>query len=231
MTPPPAPSPPSGPSGPPAPPGPSAASRPPAVVRPYRPADRGALEDICIRTGHVGRDARPHYRDPGVLPALFAAPYAELDPSLVFVADNGERVIGYIVGTADSTAFFRRLREEWLPLVAARFPQPGLPTTDLDGHMRDLLHHAERMLPADLVGDYPAHLHIDLLPEGQGRGLGRKLMESYLDALRARRVPGVHLGMSPENTGARAFYDRLGFTELRAPDPSAPTVYLGMRLA
>ncbi|SFB96659.1 GNAT family N-acetyltransferase [Streptomyces aidingensis] len=220
--------PPSAPSEPSPPP---AAPRPPVTVRPFRPGDREAMADICIRTGHIGGDARPHYRDPGVLPVLFALPYAEFDPGLVFVADNGERAIGYIVGTEDSTVHFRRLRDQWLPLFAGRYPQPELPAADPDSHLADLLHHAERMLPTELVGDYPAHLHIDLLPEGQGRGLGRKLMETYLDALRARRVPGVHLGMSPENTRARGFYDRLGFRELRAPGPGEPTLYLGMRLA
>jgi ribosomal protein S18 acetylase RimI-like enzyme len=73
------------------------------------------------------------------------------------------------------------------------------------------------MLVPEIADRYPAHLHIDLLPSGQRRGLGRRLMNTYLDALRERGVPGVHLTMDPANTGARAFYDRLGFTELPHP--------------
>lgn len=203
----------------------------PVTVRGYRPEDRDALADICIRTALDGGDARGHYRDPEVLPALFAAPYAALDPELVFVADDGRRPIGYIVGTADTTAFFAEFRARRLPDLAGRFPPPPGPPGDPDEIMRDLLHHPERMLVPEIAATHPAHLHIDLLPEGQGRGLGRRLMHTFFDALRARGVPAVHLGMSPANTGARAFYDRLGFTELPAPSGEGATVYLGRSLA
>ena len=65
------------------------------------------------------------------------------------------------------------------------------------------------------VDDYPAHLHIDLLPELQGQGLGPPPHRHAAGrARRARACPRVHLGMDAANTGARAFYDRLGFHEL-----------------
>ncbi|MBB0246735.1 GNAT family N-acetyltransferase, partial [Streptomyces alkaliphilus] len=151
-----------------------------AVVRLQRPEDLGALSDICVRTGHLGGDARELYRDHDLLPDLFLRPYVALEPDLVRVAEEDGRVLGYIVGTADSTAFFRAFRERWLPTVADRHPAPvGSPSTP-DEEMRDLLHHAERMLVPEFSALHPAHLHIDLLPEGQGRGLGRRLMEAYL---------------------------------------------------
>ena len=39
--------------------------------------------------------------------------------------------------------------------------------------------------------DYPAHLHIDLLPEVQGQGWGRLLIATLVDALRERGVAGT----------------------------------------
>lgn len=201
------------------------------TIRTYRPSDEAALSEICVRTGLNGGDATGHYRDPEILPALFAAPYAAFDPGLVFVADDGERPVGYLVGTDDSTAYYAKLRTRWLPTVAERFPAPEGPPRDLDESMRDLLHHAERMLVPDIAARYPAHLHIDLLPRGQRRGLGRRLMHTFFDALRQRGVPGVHLSMVRENTGARAFYDRIGFTELPWPEgEGGPVVYLGYDL-
>ncbi len=208
----------------------TAMSSTPVTIRPYRPSDRARLEDICVRTGHGGEDARGHYTDPAVLPAIFATPYAEYDPSLVFVADDGTHAIGYVLGAADSEAFFGFFRERWLPTVADRFPAPPGEPGDDDERMRDLLHHADRMHVPAFDEHHPAHLHIDLLPEGQGRGLGRALMETYLEALRARGVPGVHLGVGPGNTRARAFYDRLGFTRLTAPGAGPNAVHLGLAL-
>ncbi|WP_328748086.1 GNAT family N-acetyltransferase [Streptomyces sp. NBC_00285] len=199
---------------------------PSPAVRPYRPGDREALGDICVRTAHVGRDSRPHYADPSVFTAAFAAPYAHLEPGLAFVLDDGEgRAVGYVLGTADTSRFVEDYRAKWLPLVAGRYPEPGGEPRTPDEEIVALLHRPERMLVSE-VAAYPAHLHIDLLPEWQGRGYGRALMETFLRALHERGVAAVHLSMVSANIPARAFYDRLGFHEIAVPDAGTVT-YLG----
>ena len=199
-----------------------------AAVRPYRPADLPALYDICLRTAAGGEDASGDYpeRDHDLLGAIFAAPYAVLDPGLTFVVDDGHgQAVGYILGTADTAAFAARFRREWLPTVADRFPAPtGDPVTPSEV-MAGLLHAPERMVLPELAA-YPAHLHIDVLHDFQRGGHGRALMTAFLDALATRGVPAVHLGMLTTNTRARAFYDRLGFHEVALPDTGELT-YLG----
>ncbi|WP_246885678.1 N-acetyltransferase [Streptomyces sp. GESEQ-4] len=203
---------------------------PSAAVRLYRPADRDRLDDICVRTAHVGQDARPHYADPGVFPVIFAQPYVHLEPELAFVLDDGRgRAVGYILGTADTPRFVEDFRAKWLPRVADRYPEPGGPPRTPDEEIVSLLRRPERMLLPEVV-DYPAHLHIDLLPEWQGRGYGRELMRTFLRALHGRGVPAVHLSMLTANTPARAFYRRLGFHEIAVPDPG-PVTYLGRSTA
>lgn len=195
-------------------------------VRGYRATDHDALYDICVRTGHRGTDARGVYEDPEVLPVIFAGPYAELEPELVFVLDDGAgNAVGYVLGAADTPRFVERFRAEWLPRFATRYPAPGRAPRTPDEGMAEMLHTPERMLRPE-VADYPAHLHIDVLPQWQGRGFGRKLMRAFLDALHERGVGRVHLSMATANTPARAFYDRLGFHEIAVPDPGDAT-YLG----
>ncbi|MFE1321542.1 GNAT family N-acetyltransferase [Kitasatospora phosalacinea] len=197
------------------------------AVRPYRPADRAALFDICVRTAENGGDSRQTYPDHELLPNIFAAPYAALEPDLAFVLDDGGRAVGYVLATADTPAFVRRFRDEWLPTLADRYPPPtGEPATPSEV-MVHLLHTPERMVLPELA-DYPAHLHIDLLPSHQRAGHGRELMHTLLDALAAKGVGQVHLGMVTANTAARAFYDRLGFHVVPVPDPG-PLTYLGRR--
>ena len=190
-------------------------------IRLFRPSDLADLYDVCVRTGDGGQDATATYTDPSVLPATFAGPYAALEPELTFVADDGNRVVGYILGTADTATFVKRFRTEWLPTVADRYPEVDDPATP-DQRMAPLLHHPERMLRPEFA-DYPAHLHIDLLPEAQGAGNGRALMETFWTALRERGVPAVHLEMATSNTNARAFYDRMGFHVIPVADADTST--------
>ncbi|HEX6468699.1 MAG TPA: GNAT family N-acetyltransferase [Streptosporangiaceae bacterium] len=183
------------------------------VVRPYRPGDHAALYDVCVRTADMGADARHIYPDPDIVPSVYAGPYVHLEPDLAFVVDDGGRVVGYIIGTADTAAFVKAYRASWLPPLESRYPAPAGPPRTPTDTMVATLHNPERMLRPELAG-YPAHLHIDLLPAYQRRGHGRRLMSAFLDALRRKGVPAVHLGMDPANTGARAFYDSLGFHEI-----------------
>ncbi|MFJ2178347.1 GNAT family N-acetyltransferase [Streptomyces sp. NPDC087851] len=200
------------------------------AVRPYRPEDLPALYDICVRTGHQGRDSRQRYPDHDLLPSIFAAPYAVLEPELTFVVDDGTgRAVGYVLGTADTAAFVTAFREVWLPPLTGRYPVPTGPARTPSEEMIALLHRPERMVLPELAG-YPAHLHIDLLPEAQRRGHGRALMHAFLGALRRQGVEAVHLSMSTANTPARAFYDRLGFQVIAVPDPG-PVTYLGRSTA
>ena len=195
-------------------------------IRPYTPADREALVEVCVRTARAGEDARGHLDTPELYAEIWALPYVELEPDLAFVLDDGARVVGYVLGTADTARWVREHRERWLPRVGPRHPRDRAPAGTREHDLLDLLHHPEHNLHPGLEG-HPAHLHVDVLPEHQGAGHGRALIRAFVAALAARGVPGVHLGVDPRNTGARAFYDRLGFAELPLTVPGV--VYLCRR--
>lgn len=203
-----------------------------AVIRPYRSADRDDVALVCLRTAHIGEDATGVYSDDRLMPEVFALPYVDHEPESAFVvavpdagSPRGERVVGYIIGTADTAAFVEWWRREWAPGFAERHPRPG-PSTGrsprfTEAQLIEAGVRPERMLIPELA-DYPAHLHIDLLPEAQGRGFGRRLVDALRHSLAVRGVPAVHLGMDARNTSARAFYDRLGFHELPSSRPGSP---------
>jgi ribosomal protein S18 acetylase RimI-like enzyme len=224
------------------------------LLRPYAPTDRTAVAEVCVRTAAAGGDARGLYSDDLLMPDVYALPYVDLEPATAFVVvlppdglalDDADAVLrvpdgvlaGYVVAAADTAAFVERWRREWTPGFEARHPGPGPENPDGPGYTEAQLRHdgvhPERMLgvgPA-VLASHPAHLHIDLLPFAQRQGWGRRLIGALRAALLERGVPGVHLSYDPANTAARAFYDRLGFTELVESPAAFPVPVLGIPTA
>lgn len=180
-------------------------------IRPFRPGDEPALADICLKTADAGADATGVLDDDDLWAEIFVLPYVARHPDLAFVVETDDgRVVGYVVSAPDTRAFEEWFRSEWWPRRGSRWPRPSAPSTRQDGIVA---YAYGRGAGAEPYGDdYPAHLHIDLLPEAQGRGLGRRLIDTLVVELRRQGVPGLHLVASSENLGAVAFYPRVGFT-------------------
>ena len=187
---------------------------PDLILRPYASRDLAAVYDICLRTADAGADAAHLYADPWVLGHRYAGPYVALEPDFAFVLEGSERVVGYVLGVPDSARFAAESEANWFSLLRPLYPLPAESDKSLDAQARRLIHAGCPAPDAAWLAQYPAHLHIDLLPQAQGRGLGRALMEALWTALRAAGVPGVHLGVGAGNPRAHAFYTHLGFTEL-----------------
>jgi GNAT superfamily N-acetyltransferase len=202
-------------------------------IRRYRETDLGALYDVCVRTADSGADARGKYRSDDLMPDLFAGPYAFLEPDFAFVLDDGHRAVGYVIGTPDTAAFARAYRARWIPRLAGRYPVPPEPPESPagpDDEMIALHYRPERLLWPGLA-EYPAHLHIDLLPPFQGAGHGRALMETFYAAAARAGAAGVHVTVMAANVRAIGFYHRLGFRSLEVAEPGeSGVVYLGRPL-
>ncbi len=182
------------------------------AIRPYLPADLPELYRICLLTGDAGADATPLFTDVELLGHYYAAPYAVLEPESCFVLTADGAVCGYVLGTCDAAAFARRAEREWFPALRRRLAPSG-GEKPADAELRRLIQAGFPVEPA--WREYPAELHIDLLPVAQGRGWGRRLIEHFLGVVRSRGASGVHLGVSERNRGAIAFYERLGFHLIR----------------
>lgn len=195
-------------------------------IRPYRPADRQALYEVCLRTGDAGQDATMLTGDPTLLGEIYVGPYLEAEPELALVAELDGAAAGYALGALDTAAFERWCEQHWWGPARARHPAPATPRPydrELYAVLSDprLLRHPE--LP-----DHPSHLHIDLLPPLRGAGVGRRMMEELFLLLAERGSPGVHLGVAVRNVGALRFYDRLGLVPLTRDVDGVR--YLGRRL-
>lgn len=183
--------------------------------------DMPALYRICLQTAMNGNDASEYFTDPDLVGHVFAGPYLVGDGAFGFVAVDDDGVAGYILGAADTVRFDDWAERRWWPALRKRYPdRPADDTPPAEGapEPADRLVaqiHRPAAAEADIVCDYPAHLHIDLLPRAQGTGAGRRLIDAFVDELAGRGVPGVHLGVSTANRHAVGFYRHLGFETLR----------------
>lgn len=203
-------------------------------IREATAADLDPIRDICLRTGDNGEDATGMYCDDALLADVFTVPYLTGPGGFALVVERDDAgagqvrhtpgdVAGYVVGTSDTRAFQEWFSGQWWPQRRAGRE----PRTAADRWLLPAADDPERML-SDWIGDYPAHLHIDLLPQVQGKGAGRSLIDSASVVLRDRGAPGVHVVASLANAGAQAFYPRVGFVELERDGDS---VTWGRRLS
>jgi ribosomal protein S18 acetylase RimI-like enzyme len=195
-------------------------------IRLYEPPDEPRLYEICLRTGDAGGDATGKHADPSLPGHIFVGPYLALAPQFAFVLDPGNGTpAGYVLGALDTEAFAAACEESWWPALRQRYPEVGEPRTP-DERLVSFIHHPPSW-PVEITTRYPSHLHIDLLPEAQGQGHGRALMECLFRALAGAGSPGVHLGVARANERAIGFYRRLGFVEL---DGSPGGLTMGLAL-
>ena len=187
----------------------------PARIRPAEPGDLERLYEICLRTGDAGEDATALHHDPMLLGHVWAAPYLVHAPEHAsVVVDGDDRARGYVLGVADSRRFEAELEREWWPALRERYPLDADGRSEADQATVALLHDPPTAVDEVLAAGYPSHLHIDLLPDVQGQGWGRRLVDRVLGSLAAAGSPGVHLGVSARNERAIGFYRATGFTEL-----------------
>ncbi len=171
------------------------------TIRKYQKKDFDATKYICLQD-MLGKDGFETTID--YVEAMFCRYYLEKEPENCFVAvDKDDVPIGYVYGAKDYDSYQANF-SEYIKRVAEiedrRFLAEAL--TEMFDH-------------AIYKEDYPAHLHIDILPDYQSMGIGSKLINAFCDHLKESNVKGVMLIVGIENDGARRFYERNGFTLLQ----------------
>lgn len=89
------------------------------TIRPYRPADRDRLRQICRETA-----AKPFQRTGRTLEAvtlIYNDYFTAYEPDHIFVlADESDRAVGYILCAADYRGFVHRYRTTYLRWCCAQ---------------------------------------------------------------------------------------------------------------
>lgn len=192
--------------------------------------DIPALNEVCLKTGDAGKDATHLYRDLNLIGLIYAVPYVAQVGSITCVAEVHNGIVGYAVGALDTQQFEHHLEMNWWPELRKRYAEPqGDPAKWTPDDKRINFIHHPRPVPGDIVLAYPAHIHMNLLPQAQGRGIGSQLLASWVASATEKGVRAVHAGVSAANQAGLNFWTARGFEPLRE-DPhggSLGTIWCG----
>ncbi len=172
-----------------------------ATIRPLRHTDTSAVEYVCRMTAGEIHKKEPIYGN--ILAKMFSTYYARecCDTSFV-LADDDDIAVGYVMCEPDYKRYSRLFRKIDVKNIWGLDKKSGFDAWWMP-------------FPYFFLGlKYPAHLHIDILPEYQGKGYGAQIMNTMLDNLRQKNVKGIMLMANKDNHAAIRFYERLGFKVL-----------------
>lgn len=183
------------------------------TVRPYRQSDKEN-----VRYVHLNSDGPCKSTKRGINfgLAVYCDYYIEKEPDNCFVAvDENDRAIGYVICAENFDVFHKRfLNEYYTKIQKWEFKRRKSALKSIESQEK-------------YKAEYPAHLHIDILPEYQRMGLGHQLMDALCNNLREKGVKGVVLTVWHKNEKGRRFYEKYGFDLIETKETS---VVYGLKL-
>lgn len=167
-------------------------------IRKYKNSDREQVRNICQLTATDPELSA----DKDLIAALYTEYYTDYEPDNVFILarEGDDLAVGYILCAENYKTYIKNFKKYQLQRVAklsrkhAWFRRLEFIQERIDGRK------------------YPAHLHIDLLPEAQRQGWGTRLVDALVAQLKEKGVKGIHLGVGGTNEMGINFYKKYGFT-------------------
>jgi len=176
------------------------------IIRPFRNSDGEDVRYICLNS--EGKCRLPK-RSQRFLLNTYCNYFIEKEPENCFVAaDDNDKAVGYILSTENFDKFYPVYLNEYVSRLG-KFEF---------SHKSSALRCIESQ--EKYKNEYPAHFHVDILPEYQKLGLGSKLLSALCEHLKSKGVGGVMLTVYYKNENAVKFYEKHGFTLLETKKTS-----------
>jgi ribosomal protein S18 acetylase RimI-like enzyme len=187
-------------------------------IVPYEPRFRGAVRRCVYETGFGGKTVAPFFEDPEFFADYLCNYYTDREPESAFIPLVDGEPAGYLLGSVDTLRCNRIFEKEIRPAIFRRLllgQYKNIGPSARRYIYRAVLQMIRRESIAPPVDKYPAHLHIDLFPQFRRMGVGGRLVNTWLDVLREKHIPGIHLGTSSFHVEAIPFYEKLGFRRFK----------------
>ena len=187
------------------------------LIRPYEPRDRSAVRQICCDTADRGSSVEHFFRDREVFADVLMNYYTDHEPKALWVAEHAGQVIGYLAGCLDSRRYGWVMTWHVVPHTMMKAARRG---TLLSRDSLKLCWAGFQTwwrggwLKQAPLNRYPTHLHINLQGSFRGQGIGRRLIQQFLEQACASGRQGIHVSVRADNPPSCRFFEQMGFTEL-----------------
>lgn len=183
-------------------------------IRTYTPADYDSLVELFHKAGKdsPSEELWGHAESERM---VYLDPYIERFPETLFLAEVDGRLAGYLTGCPDSaempseddriSAAISKYRLILRPRSMRFFGRAAL------DYLRTLVRREARASGDVDDPRWPAHLHINVIPESRGAGAAAELMSAWLRWLTDAGSPGCYLQTLVENPRAVRFFEKSGF--------------------
>lgn len=183
------------------------------TIRPYQPADRARVRELCCETGFLGKAIDPVFEDREIFADYLTAYYTDWEPESAFVLLVNGDIRGYLLGSRRPTRHqIYNLYNNVALFLRGMFRYPRYNAAS-QKFVQWILRQAWREVPAS--PRRTAHFHINLLADARSVANTRALMDSYLKYLHEkgeRRVFG-QMVVFEDRRGTKMF-ERYGFKVL-----------------
>jgi ribosomal protein S18 acetylase RimI-like enzyme len=125
-----------------------------------------------------------------------------------YLAEEGDRILGYLIGgnqTAAALNYF--LKNYYLKIIFTLLLHPGF----IVEKMQSILLKINKVKVSDI--EYKIYI-IASLPEAQGRGIGKSLINYFENELRNKGINEYGLSVREQNINAISFYENNNFIRI-----------------
>lgn len=167
-------------------------------IRNYADKDKINMRSICTETANAADADIDRQR---FITLLYCDYYIEQEPQNCFVlTDDEDEAVGYVICSEN----FSRYKKGFVPYLRQirkiGFPEYLFALGEVTAHSL-------------IAKSYPAHLHIDILPDFQHKGGGTRLISSLKNHLAEKGIHSLMLIVNSENINAVNFYKKNGFKQ------------------
>lgn len=166
------------------------------IIRKYQSKDRKAVEFIQLSTYRIGKPIQPLMEHPEKLNKDVKY-YFEQEPQSCYVAVSNGKVVGYLLGCLDDKNHEESIYAFVGAAIIALTKLPFIPSKDRKFYWGRIKVIFLAMLGKSAESKFKppkdsGHIHINLLPEARGKGVGTRLLKMFFKYAKLNGVKRIH---------------------------------------